>query len=61
MPCKYTPGSYTSKGTGNVGGNVYKEAVLKTGLKVMVPLLIKIGDRIRISTATREYLGKESE
>jgi len=51
----------TSKGTGNSGGNVYKEAVLKTGLKVMVPLFIKQGDLIRINTASREYLGKESE
>ena len=50
-----------SKGTGNVGGNVYKEAVLKTGLKVMVPLFIKQGDLIRISTANREYSGKENE
>jgi len=50
-----------SKGTGNVGGNVYKDAVLSTGLKVMVPLFIKIGDRIRVDTATRQYSGKENE
>ncbi len=50
-----------SKGTGTIGGNVYKEAVLKTGVKVMVPLFIKQGDLIRINTASREYLGKESE
>ena len=50
-----------SKGTGSVGGNVYKEAALKTGLKAMVPLFIKVGDVIRVSTATREYLGKENE
>lgn len=49
-----------SKGTGSIGGNVYKDARLKTGLKVMVPLFIKEGDLIRINTASREYLGKES-
>lgn len=50
-----------SKGTGTIGGNVYKDAILKTGIKVMVPLFIKIGDLIRINTSTREYLGKENE
>lgn len=40
--------------------SVYKEAKLETGLVVKVPLFIKNGDVLRISTATREYLGKES-
>ncbi len=48
-------------GTATKGGNVYKDAVLQTGLKVMVPLFIKIGDLIRVSTESREYLGKENE
>ncbi len=50
-----------AKGTGTIGGNVYKDAVLKTGLKVKVPMFIKNGDKIRVSTDTREYLGKENE
>jgi elongation factor P len=50
-----------AKTTGTSGGNVYKDATLKTGIKVLVPLFIKAGDRIRINTESREYLGKESE
>jgi len=50
-----------SKGTGSIGGNVYKDAVLSTGIQVQVPLFIKVGDKVRISPSTREYLGKENE
>ncbi len=39
--------------------NVYKEAKLKSGLMIKVPLFIKTGDRIRVKPETREYLGKE--
>lgn len=39
-------------------GSVLKEAVLENGLTVRVPLFIKTGDTVRISTKTREYLGK---
>jgi elongation factor P len=39
--------------------NVYKEARLKSGLMIKVPLFIKTGDRIRVKPETREYLGKE--
>jgi elongation factor P len=48
-----------SKGAG--GGSVYKDALVTTGITVLVPLFIKNGDRIRINVGTREYLGKESE
>ena len=42
------------------GAKVYKDAKLETGLIIKVPQFIKIGDLLRISVATREYLGKES-
>ncbi|HUU98317.1 MAG TPA: elongation factor P [Phycisphaerae bacterium] len=41
------------------GSNVHKEATLSSGLVVHVPLFIKNGDKIRVSTETREYQGKE--
>ena len=41
--------------------NVYKEAKLKSGVLVQVPLFIKNGDRIRIKAENHEYLGKEKE
>ncbi|TAL19539.1 elongation factor P [Patescibacteria group bacterium] len=37
-------------------GNVSKEAVVETGLKVAVPLFIKEGDRIVINTDSGEYV-----
>lgn len=45
----------------HVGGNtsVHKEAVLNSGITIQVPMFIKIGDRIRVKTANREYQGKE--
>jgi len=41
------------------GSSVLKEARVASGLKVMVPLFIKSGDKIRVNTGTGEYLGKE--
>ena len=38
----------------------WKEAKLETGLQVMVPLFIAKGDVIRIDTAGKKYLGKET-
>ena len=38
-----------------------KEAVLQTGTTVRVPLFVEPGERIRISTRTGEYLGREKE
>jgi elongation factor P len=40
------------------GGSVLKEAQLENGLEIRVPLFIKTGDRVKIDTRTREYLGK---
>ena len=41
-------------------GSSWKEAKLETGLQVMVPLFIANGDIIRVDTAGKKYLGKET-
>jgi elongation factor P len=41
------------------GTNVQKEAKLSSGLVIQVPLFIKNGDRVRVTTADRAYQGKE--
>lgn len=41
---------------GNSATNIYKPATLENGLKLKVPLFIKVGDRIRVDTRTGEYL-----
>lgn len=38
----------------------WKEAKLETGVQVMVPLFIANGDIIRVDTAERKYLGKDT-
>lgn len=38
----------------------WKEARLETGLQIMVPLFIAIGDIVRVDTVGKKYLGKES-
>lgn len=41
---------------GNSATNIYKPATLENGLKVKVPLFIKVGDKIRLDTRGGEYL-----
>lgn len=43
------------------GGHVTvtKEAALASGLVIQVPLFIKPGDKVRVNTAIRQYIGKE--
>ncbi len=41
------------------GSNIQKEAKLSSGIVIQVPLFIKTGDKIRVTTDTREYQGKE--
>jgi elongation factor P len=41
---------------GNTATNVTKEAKLETGLMVQVPLFIKTGDRVRVSTLDGSYV-----
>ena len=39
--------------------NVQKEAKLASGLTIHVPLFIKTGEKVRVKTDTREYVGKD--
>lgn len=39
-------------------GSVTKRAVLETGLEIRVPLFIREGERVRVSTETREFAGR---
>jgi elongation factor P len=52
--------TYTEPGIrGNTAaGNVTKAATLETGIEVRVPLYIETGEKVRISTETREFLGR---
>jgi elongation factor P len=38
----------------------WKEAKLETGLQIMVPLFIANGEIVRVDTAERKYLGRET-
>ena len=43
---------------GDSVSNVQKTVTLETGLAIHAPLFIKTGERIRINTETKEYLGR---
>ncbi|NLB38805.1 MAG: elongation factor P, partial [Clostridiales bacterium] len=43
---------------GNTASSTYKPATVETGLELMVPLFINIGDVIRVDTRTGEYLSR---
>jgi len=43
---------------GDTASNVQKPAKLETGLMIQVPLFIKEGDLVRVSTADGTYLGR---
>jgi elongation factor P len=45
--------------TGAHANNVMKDAKLACGLVIKVPLFIKVGDRVKVDTATHKYMGKE--
>jgi elongation factor P len=40
------------------GANVTKPATLETGIEIRVPLFIKDGEKVRVSTETREFGGR---
>ena len=40
--------------------SAWKEAKLETGLQIMVPLFIANGEIIRVDTAGKKYLGKDT-
>ncbi len=43
---------------GDTTTNTYKPATTETGLQIMVPLFINIGEKIRIDTRSGEYLSR---
>jgi elongation factor P len=45
---------------GDSASNVQKPATVETGMTLNVPLFIKEGDVISISTSTGEYMGRAS-
>jgi len=46
---------------GNSATNVKKDAVLETGAPIRVPLHIKAGERVKVSTDTGEFMGRASD
>jgi elongation factor P len=40
------------------GGSVTKSATLETGVEIRVPLFIKEGEKVKVSTDTREFAGR---
>jgi elongation factor P len=52
--------TYTEPGIrGNTAaGNVTKAATLETGIEVRVPLYIETGEKVRVNTETREFVGR---
>ncbi|MEE9393100.1 MAG: elongation factor P [Planctomycetota bacterium] len=62
------PGSVAMKVTesepaikGNTVSNLFKRAVVETGLEVKVPLHIDVGEMIKVSTETGEFQGRSKE
>ena len=39
-------------------GGVTKAATLQTGLEIRVPLFVKVGERVKVHTETREFAGR---
>ena len=52
--------TYTEPGArgDTASGNVTKSAKLETGLEIRVPLFIKQGEKVKVSTETREFAGR---
>ncbi len=44
---------------GDTVSNVTKAARLESGAFVQVPLFVNVGDRVKVNTMTKEYLGRE--
>lgn len=44
---------------GDTVSNVTKAATLETGLIIQVPLFVNIGDRVKVDTRSKDYLGRE--
>lgn len=52
--------TYTEPGArgDTAGGNVTKPAKLETGIEIRVPPFIKTGEKVKVSTETREFAGR---
>jgi elongation factor P len=52
--------AYTEPGArgDTASGNVTKPAKLETGIEIRVPLFIKVGEKVKVSTETREFAGR---
>jgi elongation factor P len=52
--------TYTEPGArgDTASGSVTKRAKLETGIEIRVPLFIKEGERVKVSTETREFAGR---
>ncbi len=52
--------AYTEPGVrgDSSSGSVTKPATLETGLEIRVPLFIKQGEKVKVSTETREFAGR---
>jgi elongation factor P len=52
--------TYTEPGArgDTASSNVTKPAKLETGIEIRVPLFIKEGETIKVSTETREFAGR---
>ena len=52
--------TYTEPGARGdaASGNVTKPATLETGIEIRVPLFIKVGETVKVSTETREFAGR---
>lgn len=44
---------------GDTVSNVTKPATLETGIVIQVPIFVNIGDRVKVDTRTKDYLGRE--
>ncbi len=44
---------------GDTVSNVTKAATLETGLTIQVPLFVNEGDKVKVDTRSKEYLGRE--
>ncbi|MAE76454.1 MAG: hypothetical protein CMJ85_06275 [Planctomycetes bacterium] len=46
---------------GDTATNVTKNATTETGMQVKVPAHIKVGDKVKISTEDRSFLGRVND
>ena len=46
---------------GNTVSNLFKRAVVETGLEIKVPLHIDVGEKVKVSTETGEFQGRSND